>query len=615
MDFELDKNEQLGSAGETGQMPSGAYKAKDKTSEELIQQRRLQYFKVKIKDTLAKIADDIGKLRYELYVAMVDKCDDYSELREMAELEMQLQFIEYTKGNIEQPLRDRQVDISDLNKICLGTDKAKFMPSEEDEIETDGMFGVIEQEGGKEMLAFALQRAIDNTPISRDFHPGYSDEEVEQVLEEAEDEAELEDIGLFADSADEEEDEADEDGDEAEDEDEELDLLLGDSDDEEDEHEYTEDEIREAEDDFNNLVDAFVNGRMSGSGEIRSPEELGASDDEKLGGDGDSDDLDGIYEACDPSREGGEIEQFYGGELDLGEGYDYGAADSEDGSEDSGDDLEGMFDDSGEDDEDDEESDGDSEDSDEDDEESDEDGFDDLFPSGMPSIQVELGTGDDEEDSEDEEEAEEEAEEEEMDDLFDIDGDDSSDDDGSAADDSGSEDSDDGFDDMFGDDEDAGEEVSEEEDKADEKPKSPPPPMRLPPLPKAKPEENTKQDEPAPPPPMRLPPLPGMTPAAGAEQKKDQEGTEEKKSGAAGPKARTVRPPLAPRKISEGQVFTDPATQKMFERLTGMGEKAKKIGDQTAGTIKRAAVNQVSEASKRLANPDKKEDFFSLPDE
>ena len=83
--------------------------------------KQLAYFKEKIKHELEKIREDIGDLRYNLYVATVDQCDDYDQLREMAELEMQIDFIEYTKAFIKDRLHEKSVDIQDLKKVCLSS--------------------------------------------------------------------------------------------------------------------------------------------------------------------------------------------------------------------------------------------------------------------------------------------------------------------------------------------------------------------------------------------------------------------------------------------------------------------------------------------------------------
>lgn len=96
---------------------------------------KLIYFKEKIKKELDSIKDEIGELRYNLYINMVDTCNNYDELREMAELELQIDFLKYTKEAIKDKLQQRDVNINDLRKVYYPSIEDEAPDLEEDEIE------------------------------------------------------------------------------------------------------------------------------------------------------------------------------------------------------------------------------------------------------------------------------------------------------------------------------------------------------------------------------------------------------------------------------------------------------------------------------------------------
>lgn len=422
-----------------------------KVSDQLMQ-KRLDYFKGKIRNTLELIRDDLGETRYELYMAMVDKCNDYAELREMAELEMQLEFIEYARGNIQEPLRDRQVDISDLNKICVGTDRAKFMPSEDDEIETDGFFNGFEGEAGDEAMAFALRRMLDKAPLTPDYHPGYTDEEVAEAMGETDDDDEDSDFGdMF----------------------------------------YSDDESAEDEED-DDVLDALGFGDSQDSSNEDEDTFDGQDSDEELGDDSFEEDAD----TDDYS--------FWGSEDELSE-YDVSSSSEDEDEDTSVHDIDS--------DEEDEASDSDDEDYDFFDEDPDDEqgGLDDT---DIDDEDFDLFDGDtyvDQDDNEAEGDSDDEDDEDLSGDDEDYDffssGSGSEDEDADDSEEDAGEELDEDFGDLFSKPEPKSGGPKDKLESGDSSRAAPPPPMSLPPLPK----KGQLNDSSMPPPPVKLPPLPGMT--------------------------------------------------------------------------------------------------------
>ena len=75
--------------------------------------KRLTFFKDRIKKQLYSLKECIGETRYKLYIATVEECDDYTELREMAELELQVGAIEYT-NSLKEKLADNNMSLDSL---------------------------------------------------------------------------------------------------------------------------------------------------------------------------------------------------------------------------------------------------------------------------------------------------------------------------------------------------------------------------------------------------------------------------------------------------------------------------------------------------------------------
>ena len=208
--------------------------------------KQLNFYKNRIKQQLDNIRSDIGDLKYELYIKMVDGCEDYYELLEMAELEMQIDFLNYTKGNIMNKLEKENITVRDLkeaidNETMLHLDKP-IETDEEYEIMSnmEDMSEVDDSELDAAILRQLIQReeAMPEEERNRDnaYLPGM---EVNARLEEQWEDEQLESLFEF-DDEDEEENEED------------IDNILGDDDYDED---WEHDDILGADIDDDNVLD------------------------------------------------------------------------------------------------------------------------------------------------------------------------------------------------------------------------------------------------------------------------------------------------------------------------------------------------------------------------
>ena len=162
-------------------------------------EKQLQFFKNYIKEKLNTIKDDIGQIRYKLYVAMVEECNDYDELREMAELEMQIDMIAYTNGELANKLKELNTDFETIKNI---DSTIEYKITEEKKNENNEIFEDLEDDDVMDAMAHMLMQRIANEPeeekrreelLDFDFEeePSVDDIDIDEI---ADDFGELDDI-------------------------------------------------------------------------------------------------------------------------------------------------------------------------------------------------------------------------------------------------------------------------------------------------------------------------------------------------------------------------------------------------------------------------------------
>lgn len=101
---------------------------------------RIEYYRERICNRLAEVSDIIGEAKYLLYCSTVNECEDFSTLRDMAELDMQIEFIAYVEEQINSKLNKFGYSISDIHKTFNGF--AGIM-SEDVEVSEDDNLGIL----------------------------------------------------------------------------------------------------------------------------------------------------------------------------------------------------------------------------------------------------------------------------------------------------------------------------------------------------------------------------------------------------------------------------------------------------------------------------------------
>ncbi|MBR1455431.1 MAG: hypothetical protein IJ593_12440 [Lachnospiraceae bacterium] len=80
----------------------------------------IEYFKNRIKEKINKVQDQMGKYQYKLAIATIDACQNYEDLKDMAELSMQMEFFEYVKDEINPMLEAMNTDLASIRKLGIG---------------------------------------------------------------------------------------------------------------------------------------------------------------------------------------------------------------------------------------------------------------------------------------------------------------------------------------------------------------------------------------------------------------------------------------------------------------------------------------------------------------
>ncbi|MEM4385394.1 MAG: hypothetical protein QXD03_02465 [Candidatus Anstonellales archaeon] len=144
--------------------------------------RRVYLYREYIKSVLEAIKEDIGENRYKLYVAIVDNCDDFEELRELAELEMQLDTIAYIRSLKEE---EGRYEVEEEEGRYEVEELSEYIQEEGDEEESLGEY--IQEEGEEGFNEYIQEE--DNVDI------GFEDDiELDGYIQEEEDDLDEEEI-------------------------------------------------------------------------------------------------------------------------------------------------------------------------------------------------------------------------------------------------------------------------------------------------------------------------------------------------------------------------------------------------------------------------------------
>lgn len=147
----------------------------------------IQFYRAKILEFLELMRKDMGELRFKLYVDMVNSCTEIEDLKEMAELELQLDFIKYTKENIKDKLEERGTSIKEI-KTKLELSQSNYLNNP---IETDDLYREygenldgLDINGDNTELRNSLYEAIENSvELEEDITDTDKIEEIDSSIE------------------------------------------------------------------------------------------------------------------------------------------------------------------------------------------------------------------------------------------------------------------------------------------------------------------------------------------------------------------------------------------------------------------------------------------------
>lgn len=127
-------------------------------------EKAIEYLKAKIKKKLEAVAEQMGKYRYKLYLAMVDDCNDIDELCEMAELDLQMELFDYTKSEIEPKLNALNMTLADIRRLDIGEYPVLRRSLEKHDLEPSEIQDLMNDEEVTVAMATLLYERLQNTP-------------------------------------------------------------------------------------------------------------------------------------------------------------------------------------------------------------------------------------------------------------------------------------------------------------------------------------------------------------------------------------------------------------------------------------------------------------------
>ena len=263
-------------------------------------EQRIIFLKKRILNRLEEVQECMSNTKYKLYKTIVNDCNSFDEIREIAELDMQLGLIDYVR-KLKYSLDENNISIDDIEAINNYSDKPQklslILPSKNinqtqklDDIDISTLGEDIEDE---EVLAAAssiLLSRLNAIPPEELYREQIEDYEDDELSEEHIDDIDVSYDDLYSNSGDDEEDDDDEEEDELDFDDiDESELGIDDEEEDDEDDELDFEDIDESElgideeekQDINDIVPDFSN-------------ETDDEDDELDFGNNESNDIDNI---------------------------------------------------------------------------------------------------------------------------------------------------------------------------------------------------------------------------------------------------------------------------------------------------------------------------------
>ena len=135
----------------------------------LDKEKGVEFLKNRILNWLNQVKDLLGPYRYRLFVAMVEECNDFDELRDMAELDLQMDLFDYVRDEIEPKLEELNLSLSDLRKLDSDVDYSKLAKPANLELEPDDIMDAMDDDEVNSAMAAVLTARLANEPIEEKY--------------------------------------------------------------------------------------------------------------------------------------------------------------------------------------------------------------------------------------------------------------------------------------------------------------------------------------------------------------------------------------------------------------------------------------------------------------
>ena len=171
----------------------------------------VEFYRDRIRSKIEEVKDEMGKYRYKLCMAMVDECNSLDDLKEMAELTLQMNMFQYIKTQVYPMLQELGMSLDELRKF--DTDTLPEVDKNVVSISSDDIPEMLDDPQNLDAMAMILMQRLQSEPPEETYRDSiidsiYADNDESESYEEDDDDLNgLLDSLVDDDEADEQDDE------------------------------------------------------------------------------------------------------------------------------------------------------------------------------------------------------------------------------------------------------------------------------------------------------------------------------------------------------------------------------------------------------------------------
>lgn len=139
---------------------------------------KMKFYKDRIISKIDEIKDSITDTKYRLYKSMIDNCDDYEELLNLAEIELQIEMFVYIE-ELHNKLEKMGTSVDELKsagesknnkQLVIISSKNRVKTSDNIELSNEDIIELMEDDEATAAMAMMLSMQLANQPLCEKYH-------------------------------------------------------------------------------------------------------------------------------------------------------------------------------------------------------------------------------------------------------------------------------------------------------------------------------------------------------------------------------------------------------------------------------------------------------------